>query len=97
MSTKNTSYSDARHVYELIGPDTVTTFSTETLAAYRDHGQPFLRLNDHSAPALTITATLSDLGIDLGAVASQLHREGAREFVDRFDHLIAWLWTTHRE
>jgi len=45
-STKNPSYSDVKYVDSLIGPDTINTIPTETLNAYRDHGDPAVRLED---------------------------------------------------
>ena len=45
--TKNPEYSDVKYVDSLIGPDTVNTVPLKTLDAYRDHGDPQLRLEDN--------------------------------------------------
>lgn len=96
-STKNKSYRDVKYVEELVACDTVTTLSVDTLAAYRDHGQPSLRIAEQSASESTLPTSLGDLGIDLNVIARQLERDGVRDFVDRYDHLVAWLSATDRD
>ena len=44
-STKNPDYSDIKYVEALIGPETVNTLPLETIDAYRDHGDPKVRLD----------------------------------------------------
>ncbi len=51
-STKNPDYSDIKYVEPLIGPETINTLPSETLDAYREHGNPADRLEHdtgHSA------------------------------------------------
>ena len=43
-STKNPAYPDVYYVEALIAPDTVDTMPPATITAYKDHGQPALRL-----------------------------------------------------
>jgi len=47
-STKNPDYSDVKYIEQLIGSDTVNTVPPETIDAYRDHGDPKLRLEQDS-------------------------------------------------
>jgi len=84
-STKNPAYSDLKYVEALIGPETVDTLPLETLAAYRDHGQPASRLSQDAAESL---ARLSETGIDLDAVTQQLEDEGVHKFAQSFDTLM---------
>jgi transaldolase len=45
-STKNPAYPDVKYVEPLVGAETVNTLPPETLAAYRDHGDPAARLTE---------------------------------------------------
>jgi transaldolase/glucose-6-phosphate isomerase len=87
-STKNPSYSDVKYAEALIGPDTINTMPLETLNAYRDHGQPALRLEEDLDQARYALRHLPELGIDLDRVAQQLEEEGVQKFVKPFDQLL---------
>jgi transaldolase len=86
--TKDPSYSDTRYVEALIGPDTINTMPLETLAAYRDHGKPALRLEQGGQQAVLLLDRLAELGIDLKAVTRQLEDEGVAKFIAPFDRLL---------
>jgi len=90
-STKDPAYSDIKYVEALIGPDTVNTLPPETLAAYRDHGQPALRIDEVPGEAEDIQERLAALGIDLEIVAKQLEHEGIRKFGESYDRTIRTL------
>jgi len=90
-STKNPAYSDTKYIEPLIGPDTINTLPIETLAAYRDHGEPNQSLDQHAPEAYQTLIDLSRIGIDLDAVTHQLEEEGVKKFVTAFDRLIALL------
>ena len=87
-STKNPSYSDIKYVEPLIGPQTVNTMPTETLEAYRDHGEPAGRLEENAAEADHLLARLSEVGINMDDIANQLEAEGIEKFVKPYDSLI---------
>lgn len=87
--TKDPAYSDVKYVDALIGPDTVSTLPPQTLAAYRDHGEPAPRLESGLAEARAVTGKLWELGIDLEQVCRQLEAEGVQKFVQSFDALLA--------
>jgi len=89
--TKNPAYSDVKYLEPLIGPDTVNTAPLETIAAYRDHGRPALRLEQGTAEAGEVLERLAALGIDLAAVTQQLEDEGVQKFSGPFDSLMAVL------
>jgi transaldolase len=69
-STKDPAYADTKYVEALIGPETVNTLPPATLAAYRDHGQPAVRIDQDEPPAQALVAALTRLGIDLEQVAA---------------------------
>ncbi len=87
-STKNPGYSDVKYVEALIAPDTVNTMPPETLAAYRDHGKPSVRIEQAIDSARKVLAGLAERGIDLDEVSEQLEREGVRKFSEPYDRLL---------
>jgi transaldolase/glucose-6-phosphate isomerase len=90
-STKNPEYSDVKYVEALIGPATVNTVPTETLNAYRDHGNPAPRLKDETEEAQRDLDLLPRVGIDIDAVTQQLEEEGVEKFNKPFDRLMETL------
>ncbi len=90
-STKNPAYSDVKYVEALIGPETINTVPLETLNAYRDHGNPALRLEEGVEKAHLCLKRLGEVGIDLDAVTQQLEDEGIEKFVKPFDKLMKTL------
>jgi len=90
-STKNPAYSDLKYVEALIGPETVDTVPLETLAAYRDHGEPAPRLANGIANASRTLRRLSEVGIDLDLATQQLEDEGVKKFTQAFDVLMQTL------
>lgn len=89
--TKNPDYSDVKYVDSLIGPDTVNTLPLETLDAYRDHGDPKLRLEENIKEANGIMRQLPDLGISIDTITQQLENEGIEKFNKPFDKLMETL------
>ena len=87
-STKNPDYSDIKYIDSLIGPDTINTVPPETIDAYRDHGDPKLRLDQDVEEANWIMERLPELGINIDKVAQQLEDEGVRKFNEPFDKLM---------
>ncbi len=72
---RNPAYADTCYVEDLICPNSVTTFSLETLAAFLEHG----RVESHTAAwpeqAENHLQRLAELGIDLDAIAARLQKE----------------------
>lgn len=87
-STKDPTYSDVKYVEALIGPETVNTLPPETIAAYRDHGQPAARIEEAADEAGEVVDRLDAAGIDLAAVALALEHEGVQKFVEPYDKLL---------
>jgi transaldolase/glucose-6-phosphate isomerase len=90
-STKSPADSDVKYVEALIGPETVNTVPVETLNAYRDHGQPAPRLEEHVPEAYEVLDHLPQVGVDLNKVTQQLEDEGVEKFNKPFDQLMATL------
>jgi transaldolase len=88
-STKNPDYDDLKYVEPLVGPGTVNTLTPETLDAYRDHGNPQVRIEDDLPAARAVPAKLATSGIDIEAVAHDLEEEGIRKFVEPYDKTLA--------
>jgi transaldolase len=89
--TKNPAYSDTRYIEPLIGPETINTVPAETLAAYRDHGQPQLRLEQNISRAYHTLGDLSSLGIDLDTATQRLEDQGVQNFISALDRLMPGL------
>ncbi|MDY6947049.1 MAG: transaldolase [Pseudomonadota bacterium] len=90
-SSKDPAYQDTMYVEALIAPDTVNTLPPATVDAYRDHGDPALRIENDVAEAKETVQALSRMGIDLKVVSEQLEREGVKKFKEPFDALLATL------
>jgi transaldolase len=80
-----------KYVEALIRLDTVNTVPLETLNAYRDHGEPVLRLEQDVKEADRVLEQLPKLGISIDEVTQQLEDEGVEKFKRPFDKLMATL------
>lgn len=87
-ATKDPSFPDVKYVEALIGKDTINTVPTETLEAYRDHGQPENRLEQDLDKAKQVLEQLKEIGIDLNSLANQLEKEGIEKFNKPYDQLL---------
>jgi len=90
-STKDPAYPDLYYVEPLVAPDTVDTMPPETFAAYRDHGDPKVRISDDREGARDVFRRLSELGIEEAQVSRELEEEGVRKFSDSYDSLVKTL------
>lgn len=88
-STKNPAYPDVIYVEALIGPDTVNTVPPATLDAYRDHGQPAVRITEGLDEARAALDELESLGIHMDRVTQELEDEGVAAFSKSFETLMA--------
>jgi len=87
-STKDPAYPDLYYVEALIAPDTVDTLPPETLEAYRDHGDPKIRIAEDLAGARHVFEGLREVGIDEKQIFRELEEEGVRKFSDSYDALL---------
>lgn len=86
--TKNPRYSDIQYVQELIGPGSINTLPEVTLAAFKDHGQVKITIEDQLAEAEGLFPALAKLGIDMDQVTEELEEEGVKLFSDSFSSLL---------
>lgn len=93
-STKNPAYPDTLYVDQLIGPDTVNTLPDATLEAFTDHGTLARTVDADPDDAQATLDRVTDVGVDLQAVADRLEDEGVSAFVKSFDDLLDSLATT---
>jgi transaldolase len=96
-STKNPAYPDVYYVEALVGQDTVDTMPPATLAAYKDHGNPELRIDRNVDDARRVMDQLADVGISMDAVTKRLEEEGVASFAKSYDTLIATVERRRRE
>ena len=87
-STKDPAYPDLYYVEALIAPDSVDTMPPETFAAYRDHGDPKVRIYDDLPSAHAAIAELERLGIPFAEITRELEGEGVRKFSASYDVLL---------
>lgn len=86
--TKNPDYSDVLYVESLIGPETVNTLPDATLAAFRDHGNAGLTLEQDIEKSKNQFLTLEQLGIDPRVVGETLQVEGVKLFDEAYSKLL---------
>ena len=87
-STKDPTYSDIKYVEPLIATDTVNTLPWDTLNAYREHGQPALRIEQSITDADDVMTQLAGLGVDMPALTQALEEEGIRKFVEPYQAVL---------
>jgi len=87
-STKDPAYPDLYYVEALIAPDSIDTMPRETFEAYKDHGNPRVRIHDDLDRGQDVLEALAELGIEESQVSEELEREGVRKFSDSFDQLL---------
>jgi transaldolase len=79
-STKDPRYPDTYYVEALVARQTVNTVPPETLDAYRDHGNPEVRIDETAEAAPAQLEALARSGIDLTRVTDELEVEGIEKF-----------------
>jgi transaldolase len=87
-STKDPAFPDLYYVEALVAADSVDTLPPETLEAYRDHGDPKIRIADDLNDARRVFEGLADVGIDTKQIFRELEEEGVRKFSDSYDALL---------
>jgi transaldolase len=90
-STKDPKLPDLYYVEALIAADTVDTMPPETLEAYRDHGDPKIRIEDELPEAHAAFRGLAELGIEQKDIFRDLETEGIKKFSDSYDSLMKTL------
>lgn len=87
-STKDPRYPDIYYVEALVAADTVNTMPPDTIDAYRDHGQPELRIQRAIDAAPGRLAALAEEGIDLDEVTAFLEADGVEKFARSYASVV---------
>jgi transaldolase len=86
--TKDPAAPDTLYVEALAAPDTIDTIPDTTLQAFADHGKVGAPMALDGGDAEAVIAGLRVLGIDDGALADRLQREGADAFAKSWESLL---------
>jgi transaldolase len=89
--TKDPKASDTLYIEALAAPGTVNTMPEPTLLAFADHGKLAGAMPEDGGDAETLLAEFQRAGVEQGALAAQLQREGARSFSKSWTDLLACL------
>jgi transaldolase len=87
--TKDPDASDVLYVKALQAPFTINTMPEETLLDFADHGEIGALLPANGGDADATLAHFTEAGVDVGALAAQLQKEGAEAFVNSWNELMA--------
>jgi transaldolase len=87
-STKNPAYPDTYYVESLVARNSINTMPPVTIEAYRDHGNPSVRIDESLADARALTASLAALGISLPEATDRLEEEGILAFQRSYDSML---------
>ncbi|MGI8818602.1 MAG: transaldolase [Gemmatimonadales bacterium] len=88
-STKDPRLPDIYYVEALAAPQTVNTLPPETFDAYRDHGDPAIRIHQSVAAAPAQLDALAKAGIDLETVTRELEADGVAKFAASYAAVLA--------
>ena len=88
-STKDPRFPDVYYVEALAAPHTVNTLPPETFDAYRDHGNPAIRIHESIAAAPAQLEALAAAGIDLKTVTRELEADGVAKFAASYAAVLA--------
>ncbi len=87
-STKDPAAPDTLYVHGLAAPFTINTMPDATLKAFFDHGEVGDPLPADGGDADAMLARFTAAGVDIGELAGQLQRNGAKAFVDSWNELL---------
>jgi len=87
-ATKDPSFRDVKYMEALIGRGTVNTVTTETLDAFRDHGEVASTLDSGTDGAARTLERLRDHGINIDDIARDLELEGIDKFTKPYEKLL---------
>jgi transaldolase len=87
--TKDPSAPDTLYVEALAAPDTINTMPEGTLLAFADHGKVGRLVPRDGGDCEQVMGEFVRAGMDVDALAEQLQREGADDFVKSWKALMA--------
>jgi transaldolase len=85
--TKDPNASDVLYVEGLAAPNTVDTMPEETLHAFEDHGTVKILLPPDGGEAAELVEAFVRAGVNVTRLAADLQVDGAKAFVDSWQHL----------
>ncbi len=86
--TKDPNAPDTLYIQAFAAPDTINTMPEKTLRAFADHGVVGVAMAADGGDAEATLARFAEAGIDIGALALQLQKEGAASFVKSWGELM---------
>jgi transaldolase len=86
--TKDPEAPDTLYVAALAAPDTIATIPAQTLRAFAEHGELHGAMAVDGGNAEATLARFAEAGIDVGALAIQLQRDGAKAFKKSWQELL---------
>ncbi len=87
--TKDPAAPDTLYVQALAAPDTIDTIPEKTLQAFADHGKVSAALPTDGGYAEAVLEEFRREGVDDGALAARLQREGAESFAASWRALLS--------
>jgi transaldolase len=87
-SAKDPAYPDLYYVEALVAPDSVNTMPPETFEAYRDHGNPRVRIHDDLRAVYSVPRCLVELEIEEHEISSELEAQGAEKFFASYNRVL---------
>lgn len=87
--TKDPAARDTLYIEALAAPDTINTMPEKTLLAFAEHGAMTGILPADGGDAEQVLAEFARAGVDDGALAAILQREGAQSFAKSWNALMA--------
>jgi len=86
--TKDPKAPDTLYIQALAAPDTINTMPEPTLLAFADHGKLSGVMPTDGGDAEALLAEFQRAGVEQGAIADQLQREGAQSFTKSWNDLL---------
>jgi transaldolase len=87
--TKDPDAPDTLYIDALAAPNTINTMPEKTLLAFAEHGKMKGALPADGGDAEALLAEFARAGVDDGALAAALQREGAQSFAKSWNDLMA--------
>jgi transaldolase len=88
-STKDPEAPDTLYVQGLSAPFTINTMPDKTLTAFYDHGETGPTMPADGGDCDAILARFKDAGVDVGALATKLQKDGAKSFDTSWKDLMS--------
>lgn len=86
--TKDPKARDTLYIEALAAPDTINTIPEKNLHAFAEHGENQGVMAADGGDAEAVLTRFAQAGIDIGALAIRLQRDGAEAFVKSWQELI---------